>query len=169
MKSLITQKRLASHILGVGINRVRFDIDRLDDIQEALTKADIRDLIKDNAISSKPIKKRRVKIRYKRRGTGKRKKTVRRRKQTYVKLIRKLRKHLALLKQNNIITSAECNKLRLLAKAGQFKSLRHLKDQIQTMGKGEIPKQEQPKIKKENKTKEKKDEKKDKTKKKGRK
>ena len=50
--NLKNQKRLSSRILKTGLSRVRFDPARLDDIKEALTKADIRSLVKDSAIYS---------------------------------------------------------------------------------------------------------------------
>ena len=54
--TLRIQKRLSSEVLKVGINRVKFDESRLDDIKEAITKRDIKELISDKAISSKPIR-----------------------------------------------------------------------------------------------------------------
>jgi len=41
--------------LKVGKTKVKFDTERLSDIKEAITKVDIRALIKDNAITSKPV------------------------------------------------------------------------------------------------------------------
>ena len=47
---LDNQKRLAAQMLKCSGKRVKFDTDRLDDIKEAITKVDIRGLIKDKAI-----------------------------------------------------------------------------------------------------------------------
>ena len=44
------QKRLAAGIKKSSPKRVRFDKDRLEDIKESITKADIKGLISDNAI-----------------------------------------------------------------------------------------------------------------------
>ncbi len=48
--NLKTQRRIAAKILKVGINRVRFDPEMLTEIKEAITKSDIRSLIKKGAI-----------------------------------------------------------------------------------------------------------------------
>jgi len=125
-----TQKRLAANILGVGINKVWFDPNRLEDIKEALTKQDIRDLIKDGAIKSKQTEYKKVKKEKKKRRTGKMKKRVKRRKQKYVKLIRKLRKYLKEIRKMDKISSKEYNHLRRLSKAGIFKSKKHLEEYV---------------------------------------
>ena len=44
---LDVQRRLAAQILKCGENRVRFDPESLEDIKEAITKQDIKDLLKD--------------------------------------------------------------------------------------------------------------------------
>ena len=53
MKTFALQRRLASDILSVGRNKIWFDPLRLNDIQQALTRSDIDELIKENAILSK--------------------------------------------------------------------------------------------------------------------
>ena len=53
---LDTKKRLAAQILKCSKNRIWFDVDRLEDIKEAITKADIRSLIADKAVKEKPVK-----------------------------------------------------------------------------------------------------------------
>jgi large subunit ribosomal protein L19e len=52
---LKNQKRISAQLLKVGKTKVKFDTERLSDIKEAITKVDIRALIKDNAITSKPV------------------------------------------------------------------------------------------------------------------
>ena len=47
------QKRLAAQILKTSGKKIRLDSDRLEDIKEAITKADIKSLIKDKAITEK--------------------------------------------------------------------------------------------------------------------
>ena len=51
--NLKSKKRLVSRIVGVGVNRVRFDNDHLDDIADAITRDDIRSLITANTITIK--------------------------------------------------------------------------------------------------------------------
>ena len=54
--NLKSKKRLVSRIVGVGVNRVRFDNDHLDDVADAITRDDIRSLITANTISIKSFK-----------------------------------------------------------------------------------------------------------------
>ena len=48
--NLRAKKRLVSRITGVGIHRVRFDSDHLEDIADAITRDNIRSLITANTI-----------------------------------------------------------------------------------------------------------------------
>jgi len=143
----LAQKRLAADVLNVGIHRVWLDPSRIEDIKEALTKQDIRDLIKDNAIKAKATNHKKVKKKKKKRTIGKTKKRVKRRKEKYIMLIRKLRRYLKGLKENKKLISKEYHYIRRLAKAGNFKSLEALKEYVKAnVINGEI--QEKTKIKK---------------------
>ena len=51
--NLHAKKQLVSRIVGVGVHRVRFDSDHLDDIADAITRDDIRSLITANTITIK--------------------------------------------------------------------------------------------------------------------
>lgn len=53
--NLRTKKRLAARVLGVGVHRVRFSTDYLENIEESITRADIRGLITANIITVKPF------------------------------------------------------------------------------------------------------------------
>ncbi len=44
---LKSQRRLAAQLLKIGENKVWFDEDRLEEVKEAITKVDIKKLIKD--------------------------------------------------------------------------------------------------------------------------
>jgi len=54
--NLTSQRRLASKILKIGATRVRFDSNRLFEIEQAITREEIRRLIKDGAIQTVPKK-----------------------------------------------------------------------------------------------------------------
>jgi large subunit ribosomal protein L19e len=43
--NLKAKKRLVSRITGVGVHRIRFDVDHLDDVADAITRENIRSLI----------------------------------------------------------------------------------------------------------------------------
>ena len=53
--NLRTKKRLVSRVVGVGIHRIRFDSDHLDDIADAITRDSIRSLLTANTITIKKI------------------------------------------------------------------------------------------------------------------
>ena len=52
--NLSHQRRISAKLLKIGENKVWFDPDRITEIKEAITKADIRALINDYAIQAKP-------------------------------------------------------------------------------------------------------------------
>ena len=54
--NLHAKKQLVSRIVGVGVHRIRFDSEHLDDIADAITRDDIRSLITANTISIKSFK-----------------------------------------------------------------------------------------------------------------
>ncbi len=139
MKTLSLQKRIAAQVLKVGKNRVWFDPSRINDIKEAITKEDIKALIKERAIKKKPLigtkrkagksrKKRKRKGR--RRGPGKKRKNLNKRKEEYIRKIRKIRSYIKELKSRNVIDAKESKKLMRLAKAGVFKSKKDIKEKI---------------------------------------
>ena len=136
---LNTQKRLAAQILKCSKNRIWFDQDRLEDIKESITKADIRSLIGDNAIKEKPAKgvsrarARKIALqkrkgRRKGHGSRKGKKTARLRKKiAWANSIRIQRRFLKELRDKGIITKSTYQNLYLKAKGGFFRSKRHIK------------------------------------------
>lgn len=126
------QRRLASRILDVGKNKVWFDKNRLDEIKKAITSLDIKELVKDGAIKIRMKKKIEIKKekRLRRRGAGSIKMKVSKGKERYIKKIRKLRKYIHEIYDKKILTNDEKKKLRKMAKAGEFKGLRHMKEYI---------------------------------------
>ena len=56
MTSLSNQKRLAAEVLGVGESRIWLDPDKVTDVANAITREDVRGLIKDGTVkfSDKP-------------------------------------------------------------------------------------------------------------------
>jgi len=132
MKKLDRRKELASKVLGVGKGRIKFDTEKLAEIKEAITKQDIKDLHAEGIISIKDIKGRKtIKRRKTRRGPGKIKKKVKTRKQDYVKLVRKQRRHVKELLKQERLTADEHRDLRKKIKAKTFKSKAHLKEHIE--------------------------------------
>ena len=127
---LTTQKRMAAELLEVGENKVLFDHLRLDEIKQAITKQDIRDLIKDRAIRAKPGVKKVKKTRRKRTGQGRIKFTIRTRKRDYINKIRKIRRYVKDQMNAKLLDKELADAVKKYAKAGQFKNLRQAKEYI---------------------------------------
>lgn len=122
------KKELAVRTLGVGKQRIVFVKNRLEEIKEAITKQDIRDLNKEGAILIKDPKGRKKVIRKKKKkGPGKIKIKVKKRKQEYVAITRKLRKYVKELKKIKRITKEEEIDLRKKIRNRKFSSLSGLK------------------------------------------
>ncbi len=129
--NLAKKKELASKTLKVGKEKIQFDKDRLDEIKEAITKQDIRDLKESGAISIKEPSGRKKQVKRKtRRRVGKIKVKVKKRKQEYVKLVRKLRQYLKELKKQDKITGEDYREKRKKIRNKVYKSKRNLKQEI---------------------------------------
>ncbi|MEM3122058.1 MAG: 50S ribosomal protein L19e [Candidatus Pacearchaeota archaeon] len=124
---LDVKKKLAAKTLGVGLDRIAFNHERIDEIKEAITRQDIRDLVKNNSIIVKDIKGRRKNTKRKnRRREGSIKKKVRNRKQEYVKITRRLRNYLKELKKQGKINRDDYYRIRKEIKNKKFKSKKSL-------------------------------------------
>lgn len=128
------KKELASRVLGVGKGRIVFNKEALEEIKEALTKQDIKDLVKANSIFVKEIsgtlKKKKRKTR---RRSGSIKKKVNQRKRDYMTITRKLRAYISELRKHGTLSSEEYWKLRKEIRAKSFKSKAHMKERISHM------------------------------------
>ena len=136
---LDVQRRLAAQILKCGEHRIRFDPGRLDEIKEAITKADIRSLINNGHISKKRLlntsrfwarKRKEQKKHGRQKGFGSRKgkKTARTpSKRTWINKIRLQRNFIKHLRNHKMITSTDYRELYMKSKGGFFRSIRHLK------------------------------------------
>jgi large subunit ribosomal protein L19e len=129
--NLKKKKNLAAKTLNVGRERIVFLKPRLDEIKEAITKQDIKDLYKDGAIKIKEVKgRRKVQINSSRKNPGKIKKRIKKRKQEYMIITRKLRKYSAELKKQGKISKEELIEIRKRIKNRHFKSKSQLKEQL---------------------------------------
>lgn len=127
--NLNKKKELAARTFNVGKERIIFVQERLDEIKEAITKQDIRELKQDNAIIIRDIKGRKtVKVKKRRKGVGKFKKKPKKRKENYVKITRKLRSYVKELKVQGKLSNEEFRDLRKKIRDGKFKSKRNLKN-----------------------------------------
>jgi len=116
--NLKAKKRLASRVTGVGVHRIKFDSDHLDDVADAITRENIRSLITANTIQIKSFtgtsrgRAQDKKDQKKKRGTGQGSKQGRKgarvgKKEVYVAKVRALRRLLKIAKDRKDITNPE--------------------------------------------------------------
>jgi len=127
---LTFQRRLAADLLKCGIHRVKLDPEKLEEISEAITREEIRQLIKDGAIEKKQkkgVSRARVRARKrKKRGVGSRKggKYSRlSRKEQWMRRVRAQRKRLRELRDRGLVTKTVYRRIYRMVKAGAFKSV----------------------------------------------
>jgi len=137
--NLRNQRTVSGDVLKVGRNRVWFDKNRLAEIKEAITKEDIRGLIKRNLIQKRPevgtsrvrARKRIVQRRKGRQqGKGKRKgvRTARLgRKEAWMIQVRGQRDFIKELKGKELIDVSTYRNLYSKVKGGYFRNKRHIK------------------------------------------
>ncbi len=134
--NLRTKKTLATGALKVGRARIVFLKSRMDEIKEAITKQDIKDLKQEGAILVKDTGGRKKSVKRKnKRGTGSIRKKVNVRKRTYVIMTRKLRKIVAGMKLRGEIDKAETKDIRNKIRNRIFKSGAHLKKYVKELKK----------------------------------
>ena len=128
--NLKKKKILAAKTLKLGKERIVFLESRLNEVKEAITKHDIRDLKNSGAIFIKEIKGRRKKKIIKKRSPGNIRKKVNKRKKEYASMTRKLRKHTSEMKKQGKISKEENKEIRKKIRNRIFKSGAHLKNYI---------------------------------------
>jgi large subunit ribosomal protein L19e len=148
------QKTLASKVTGAGKSRIKIDFEHRDKIKEAITKADIRDLLDEGVISviqSKSNSRGRAKARLaarkkgRQRGQAKKSGTNNARnnsKSDWINRIRLQRKLLKSFKDRGLLASSDWKILYLKAKGGFFKHKRQL---LQYMDQNKLLKKENKK------------------------
>ena len=142
MTDLRNQRRMAASIIKCGANRVWMDQDRIDEIAKAVTKDDIRVLVKGKAIKSKQQKgishgrKKHIaeqKRKGRRRNHGSRKGAKYARfpkKRRWIQTIRPIRSYLKSLRDNQKINKNIYRIYYLKAKGGVFRNKKHLKTHL---------------------------------------
>ena len=143
---LTTQKRIAAQILKVGTGKIWFDPEKLSEIKEAITKSDIRSLVRTKAIKVKKLphqsraRARRARLQKRKglrigQGSRKGKRTARiSRKRAWITKIRTQRNFLRSIKKKNHIDNNMFKELMAKAKGGFFRSKRHIKIYLQEKG-----------------------------------
>lgn len=140
---LKTQRRLAAEILKCSPNRIRFDISGLKEIKESITRADIRGLIIDGAITKKQVvgtsnfhtnlvKTQKRKGRQRSHGSRKGVATARSNaKFNWMNKIRLQRRFIKTLLSHSLIDKGSFRELYRKSKGGFFRSKRHIQLYLQ--------------------------------------
>ena len=139
-----TVRRIASEFLGVGESKVKFRADSIKKIQDALTREDIRSLIKEGVIYKierrgvsrvRGMAKRAQTKKGRRGGMGSRRGTPSARldgKVAWIAKVRAQRRFLSSLVQDKRIAPESVRKVYLMIKGNAFKSVKiletHLRD-----------------------------------------
>ena len=116
--NLRAKKRLVSRVTGVGVHRIWFDAEHIDDITDPITRDNIRSLITANTVKIKPFKgTSRGRAKVKKIQKGKRGRTAGSKKgpkgarvgkkEVYVKKVRALRYLLKVSKDRKEITNKQ--------------------------------------------------------------
>jgi large subunit ribosomal protein L19e len=138
MTNLSSQRRLAAQILKVGQNRVWINPERMDDVEAAITREEVKKLIHEKVITSLPekgVSRARAKTIQEKKRKGRRKGSGSKtgaghakisKKEAWMSRIRSLRKRLRELKASRVITEATYRKLYMIAGSGRFESVADL-------------------------------------------
>ncbi|MEK6909506.1 MAG: 50S ribosomal protein L19e [Candidatus Aenigmatarchaeota archaeon] len=125
------QKKLAAKVMKTGISRVWLNPEKMKDIEKAITKWDIRKLIKKGDIKDLPEKiHARAEVKKRKRGPGSikgKKYSIVRRKRRWILAVRPQRRMLKELKTSGQLDNMGYRKLYNLVKGGMFRSRSHLK------------------------------------------
>ncbi len=144
--SLRSQRRLAAELLKIGLNRVWIDPDRNDDVEVAITRAEIKKLIHEGAIKKLPAKgvsRVRARVLHKKRKQGLRLGPGTRqgsagakitKKDAWMRRIRALRKKLREWKVERAITEDAYRQLYMVAGGGRFNSVADMERYAKTHG-----------------------------------
>jgi len=125
--NLRNKKQLIARTLKVGINRIILNSEMRNEIKEAITRQDIKDLVKEGVIKIKEVKGRKKKVKRKtRRKIGSKKIIVKKRKQKHMQLVRKLRGRIRSLKGR--ISKEKYVELRKKVNSGNIKNQAHLEE-----------------------------------------
>ncbi len=132
--SLKNQKRLAASLLGGGLNRVWIDPEENDRVQSAITRDEVKSLIREGRISLLPKTgvsrgRHRAKSGHRKRA-GSRKGSQKPGKVAWVLKIRAIRRHLRWLRDKRQLTPGSYATLLGMAKGGAFRSGSHVDEYV---------------------------------------
>ncbi len=128
--NLSKKKKLAKRTLNVGYGKIVFLESRLEEIKDAITKQDIKDLVKSGAIIIKESKGRKTVQKHRSRSMGNIRKKMRGKKKEYIILTRKLRRFLKSQAAEGKLSKEDFADIRKKIRNRDFRSKAHLKEYI---------------------------------------
>jgi large subunit ribosomal protein L19e len=139
--NLRDKRELAARTLGVGVNRIRFEPEFIEDVLDAITRGDIRSLVTARTIyvagkkgtSRGRTRKRHVKAKKHGKGSGSKKgrKGARQgKKEIWVNKVRSMRHHIRILKRRGEIDNKAFWTLYKQINGGHVRSLSHLRELV---------------------------------------
>jgi len=146
MPDLTLQRRLAAEIMGVGVNNVRFDPERLEDIEKAFRREEIKALIEDGAIYAvepsrnsrgrwRILHEKRKKGRRRGHGSRKGKKGARiDKKRDWINRVRRMRRYIKMLREKGVIDTRLYRELYRKIKGGAFHDVSAIKTYLKSAG-----------------------------------
>ena len=137
--NLRTKKQLAARAFNVGKERIIFVNERLDEIKEAITKQDMKDLHKEGAVKIREVSGRKTVKKKKSRSPGNIRKKARSSKRDYMIMTRKLRKYAKDLKMKGELSKDEFAGIRKKIRNKAFKSKAHMKEYTERKNKFSAP------------------------------
>ena len=142
--SLKSQRRLASEVMKIGESRVWIDPERIDYVESAITREEIRKLVKEGVVKALPqkgVSRARARVFHEKRKKGLRKgpggksgpaRSKISKKQAWINRIRPIRRRLTELKETRAITESAYRKLYDMSESGVFESIAELERYIRT-------------------------------------
>ena len=143
MSQISGQRRLAADVLGCGVNRVWFNPEKISDVQQAISREDIRNLIQEGFIAAHQKRgnsRGRARMKMAKRsyghckGPGRRKGAAGSRtdsKDRWIQRIRAQRRVLRELRESGEIERSMYRTFYRRAAGGQFRTVSHMKAQIE--------------------------------------
>lgn len=143
MSQISGQRRLAAEILGCGVNRIWFNPEKISEVQQAISREDIRNLIQEGIVAAHQKRgnsRGRARAKMAKRsyghckGPGRRKGAAGSRtnsKERWVQRIRAQRRVLRDMRESGEIEPTVYRRFYRRAAGGQFRTVSHLKAQIE--------------------------------------
>jgi len=139
--NLRDKRELAARTLGVGVNRIKIEPEFMDDLQDAITRNDIRSLVTARSLYVTQIKgtsrgrarTRHLRIKKRGRGPGSkkgRKKARAGKKELWIRKVRGMRRHIKILKSRGDVSNKVYWSLYKKIRGGTIRSLAHLRELV---------------------------------------